>query len=65
MEAPRVVNELNDTTAGVKYRVMAYRALSKQELMQSVALYLRQTKGKKPKHGSMVTIVTIIGMDGM
>ena len=65
MEMPTVVNELNDPANGVTYRVMAYRPLSKQELMQSAALYLRQKKGKKPKRGSLVTIISIIGADGM
>lgn len=63
--APNVVNELNDPTAGVKYKVMAYRALTKTELLQAAAMYLRQRKGKKPKRGSEVTIITIIGFDGM
>ena len=64
IETPTVVNELNDPTAQVKYRVMAYRALSRQELLQSVAMYLHQRKGKKPKRGTLVTIQTIIGFDG-
>lgn len=65
MDAPNIANELNDPANGVKYRVMAYRALSKQELMQAAAMYLRQKKGKKPKRGSLVTIISIIGFDGM
>ena len=64
METPSVANELNDPGAGVKYRVMAYRALTRQELLHSVALYLRQVKGKKLKRGTVVTIISIIGFDG-
>lgn len=64
METPQVVNELNDPTAVVKYRVIAYRTLTKQELIQAVVLYLRQHKGRKPKRGSVITIVSIIGFDG-
>jgi hypothetical protein len=59
VQAPNVSNELRDPSNKVTYRVMAYRALSRQELLQSVGAYLRQSK--RPKPGTMVTILTIIG----
>lgn len=65
MEAPSVANILKDEANGVTYRVMAYRTMTANEIMHSIALYLRQRKGKKPKRGTMVTIISIIGFDGM
>lgn len=64
MEMPNVVNELNDPTNRVKYRVLAYRALTRDELLQSVALHLRKQRGKKPKPGTVVTIISVIGING-
>lgn len=63
MKQPSVVNELNDPTNKVRYRVMAYRALTRQELLASVALYLRQNKGQKPLRNSLIEITSIIGYD--
>jgi hypothetical protein len=62
MEAPNVRNVLNDPTNKVKYHVMAYRSLTRAELLHSVAQYLRSAK-KKPKANTLVTIITIIGFD--
>lgn len=63
MEAPAVLNVVNDRARGVKYHVMAYRQMTRVELLQAVAMYLRSNKGKHPKRGSLVTVVTIIGFD--
>ena len=63
-EPPKVLNVLNDPNRKVVYRVLAYRSLSRSELLQSVAVYLRSNKGKHPKAGTTVQIVTIIGFDG-
>lgn len=64
MKSPTVANVLNDPAKRMQYRVMAYRTLTRQELLQSVALYLRQHKGKMPMKGGVITIVSIIGFDG-
>lgn len=64
MKLPEFVNELNDPKNQVKYRVTAYRALTRQELLQSVAVYLRSKAGK-PKRGSTVELTSIIGYDAM
>jgi len=62
MEAPNVLNVVNDQARGVKYHVMAYRRMTRAELLQAVAMYLSRAK-KKPKAGTLVTLVTIIGFD--
>ena len=64
MEMPNVENVLSDPSNKVTYRVLAYRALSRQELLQAVALHIRQARGKKPKPGSTITIVSIAGFNG-
>lgn len=63
MESPNVASRAKDARSGVEYIVMAYRALDAAELMQAIRMYLASTK-KKPKRGTQVTIVTIIGHDG-
>lgn len=63
MEQPTIVNTLNDPTRGVVYHVRAYRTLTRNELLQSVALYLRSKKNKHPKKGTVVTIISIIGFN--
>jgi hypothetical protein len=63
MEMPAVISEIQDKENRVKYRVLAYRKLERAELIQAVALYLRQQR-KKPKRGTLVTIVTTIGSSG-
>lgn len=63
MQMPNVENVLNDPTQGVKYRVMAYRALSRPELLQAVAMHLRKQRGKKSKPGTVITILTVIGIN--
>jgi hypothetical protein len=44
---------------GITYNVMAYRELSRQELIMSVRHYRATTK-KKPKAGDIVDIISII-----
>ncbi|WP_428421935.1 hypothetical protein [Methylibium sp.] len=61
MEMPSVVTTLRDAAADVTYNVRAYRKLSRQELLQSVGLFLGQRKRKKLKRGTVITIITVIG----
>ncbi|MBH9502978.1 hypothetical protein I5L48_24525 [Pseudomonas aeruginosa] len=60
MEAPSVRNSIKDSAKDINYHVMAYRALTRPELVQAVGYYNSTTK-KKPKRGSSVTVITIIG----
>lgn len=60
MEGPNVLSVLTDQTRNVRYEVQAYRALTEQELVFAVRYYLSHCK-RKPKKGSVVRIVSIIG----
>jgi hypothetical protein len=61
MQMPNVENLAKDSAAGITYRVLAYRALTRTELLQAVAAYKRQAGARKPKRGTTVTIVSVIG----
>lgn len=66
MEMPNVVSEIKDPAKGVTYRVIAYRTLTRPELVQCVQQYQSQPAKKRGKlqPGAVVTISTIIGHDG-
>lgn len=61
MKAPDVRNPINDSEADITYNVMAYRKLSRAEIVQAVSFYTAQRGRKKLKRGTTVTILTIIG----
>jgi len=64
MELPRVRNRLVDKSLGVVYDVVAYRRLARDELLAAVRAYAAGRRGR-PKRGTLVTIVSIIGHDGV
>ena len=61
MAAPTIRNTLYDQNGDVRYHVMAYREISRQELLFAVNAYLAKKGKRRPKRGSEVTIITIIG----
>jgi len=61
MQPPNVKHLLIDDKNGVRYRVLAYRKLTREEVLMAVRHYKSQRKGKKPKKGTIITIVTVIG----
>ncbi len=61
MEQPQVSNPIRDKEKGVTYNVIAYRKLSREEVVLAIRHYHAQKKQKKPKKGTTVTILTIIG----
>mgnify|MGYP000957780634 CR=1 FL=1 len=63
MEMPSVENTIKDAERGVTYVVMAYRTLTRAEVLSAVGSFLGQKK-RKPKRGSVVRIITILGFDG-
>jgi hypothetical protein len=60
MDLPKVRHPIRDPETNVTYVVMAYRQLTQHEVVQTVRIHQRQTR-KKPKHGSTVTILTVLG----
>ena len=62
MQQPHVRNTARDETNDVTYHVMAFRKLTESELVNAVRYY-RARNRRKPKRGSSVTIISIIGFD--
>lgn len=63
MQLPNIKNIIEDPKKGVKYNIIAYRKLSKPEMIEAVRYYHTQKKVKKPKRGNTVNIITITGYD--
>lgn len=63
MQGPNINNIIKDEENDVTYEIMAYRRLSKGEMVDAVRFYQSQKKTKKPKKGSTITIITIIGFN--
>lgn len=63
MQLPNVVSTIKDSERDITYRIVAYRALSRAEMVIQVRSFLAQKRKPKLKNGSTVTILTIIGHD--
>ena len=63
MQQPDVRTTLDDTQRRVKWHVLAYRTLTKDEALMAVRGYLAQRGGKMPTPGQEVTIITTLGFD--
>jgi hypothetical protein len=50
---------LNDTQYGVRYIVIAYRALEEWELLGTIQAWLGAQR-RRPKRGSEVTIISVL-----
>jgi hypothetical protein len=64
MEMPRVKNTIRDGTNNVTYHVLAYRSLTKEELLLSVKRFHSQPKihrRKTPLRNMVITIISILG----
>jgi len=64
MQMPNVRRSLKDEANNVTYHVLAYRQLSRMEVLQSIAQYKQQSavrRRKRPLKNGSVTIVTIHG----
>lgn len=58
--APSVENLIRDEERDVTYRIMAYRRLTRAEMVAGVQMFIRSKKGKPPKKSSTVTIISVI-----
>ena len=62
IEMPSVRNVLVDEDGGVRYEVLAYRTLSREEVVMSVRTFLASRKSRRRlKRGTVVEIVSVIG----
>jgi len=59
MQAPTVVSVLDDVEAGIVYRVLAFRELTRAELVREVQRAVRQRE-EAPKRGDFLTFRTSI-----
>lgn len=59
MEMPGVKNTIVDDEKKITYHVMAYRELTRVEVVNAVRHFL-STQKKKPKPNSTITIVSLI-----
>jgi len=64
MKQPDIVSTIVDKERDITYRVVAYRQLTRDELVMSVRHFHAQKKKPKVKPGQTVTIVSVIGFDG-
>lgn len=62
MRTPGIMSTIIDPEKNITYKIMAYRELSKSEMVQAVQFYNQQKGSKKTKKGSTVTIHSIIGL---
>lgn len=63
MERPSVKNTIVDAEKNITYVVLAYRKLTREEMVLAVRHYWAQKKRPKVKPGGTVTILSIFGHD--
>jgi len=66
MQQPNVRSVILDKERGVRYESLAYRKLTRAEMLEAVASFwgqLRKKRLKLPKKGRTIIIETIIGFD--
>lgn len=61
MRSLDVASIMKDTERNVTYRIMAYRPLSRAEMIGTIQAHVATNKGRHPKPGTLVTILTAIG----
>ncbi|UQZ90720.1 hypothetical protein C4J81_16515 [Deltaproteobacteria bacterium Smac51] len=60
---PTVENKFIDPENRITYRVMAYRRLTRQELLLSVGIFhQKRDKRRKLKPGTIIEIISLIGL---
>ena len=58
---PHVKNVLQDERRNITYEIMAYRSLSKPELITAVRVFRSTKQGRKVKNNTLYRIYSIIG----
>jgi len=64
MQMPNIRSTIKDPRKKITYHVMAYRTLTREELVIAVQQYNSQKKNKKPKLGEEIIILSSIGSSG-
>ena len=65
MKEPNIISALKDPKENITYEVVAYRKLTKEELILSVKLFYAQKKKPKVKPGQKVRIISILGYNDL
>lgn len=63
MPIPNVVTTLKKSDYNFEFRVIAYRRLTKQELVSTLKTWMQQTHQKTIPKNKIITYQTIIGFD--
>jgi hypothetical protein len=61
MQMPNVVSKIIDQEKKITFEIIAYRPLSREEMVLSVRQFLAQKKKPKLQPGSTIKIISIIG----
>ena len=61
MRLPDIANVMKDPQRRVTYRIMAYRRLSRAEMIGTIQAHVATNKGRHPKPGTLVMIITTFG----
>ena len=64
MQMPNVRTTIEDQNLKITFHVMAYRTLSRDEMILAVRHCMSQKKRKRPKPGQEITIISTIGANG-
>lgn len=65
MEPPKVASRIHDPQLGITFTVMAYRPLTRDELIEQVSIALRDKPFRKQcDKGNPPIIVTTLGASG-
>lgn len=62
MEFPKVPNMMRDPKTNITYNVLAYRELSREEVVQAIRVF-NSTQKKRPKRNCQIDIISSIGIN--
>lgn len=61
MQMPNIISTIKDADKKITYQVIAYRSLTREELILSVRQFWAQRNRPKVKPGSTIKIISTIG----
>lgn len=62
MNLPQTASEIRDPRKNITYRILAYRPLTREEMVLAVRAYLANKRTKAPKAGETVIILSVLGL---
>ncbi|MCY1253044.1 hypothetical protein D9M68_122890 [compost metagenome] len=64
MKPPSISNIIKDPQRGLTYNVLAYRTLTREEMLQAVQSFLLRNRGRALRKGKVITILSLFGAVG-